>query len=238
MRTDGPLGMRAKIYVPADTTKYPLLVFLHGIGERGTTLSLVLKYGPLSQLLLGLPTGEPKIIVHPQNPSDSWSVQEIDEVIEYCKKTYPVDTDRIYLMGASHGGHGVWTYVQSATHVKKLAAFLPLCAGSNDPTKAGIIAAEGIPGWAAHAYNDPTVPYKTGKRMVDAVNASANKSQIRFSEVGLSGHSIWNQFLKPEHGVYDWLKYQRLSDRKKPKEFDFEKFKIEVIRVIEEMRKE
>jgi predicted peptidase len=238
--TDGPLKMRAKIYVPVDSVKYPLLIFLHGIGETHTTdLNRVLKYGPLVQLaVLKVNIGEPKIIVHPQNPSGSWSVGEIDEVIEFCKKTYPVDTDKIYLMGASLGGYGVWTYAQSAEHVKKLAAIVPICAGGNDPTKAGVIANEGVPGWAAHAFNDPTVPYKTGRRMVDAVNSTANKSQIRFSEVGLSGHQIWVQFLKPEHGVYDWLKYQRLSDRKKHKEFDFEKFKIEVIRVIEEMRKE
>jgi predicted peptidase len=225
MQTDGPLKMRAKIHVPKNDT-LPLLVFLHGIGERGTNLSAVLKYGPLAQLLLGTNIGEPKIIVHPQNPTDLWSVQEIDEVIEYCKKTYAVNPDKIYLMGASLGGYGVWTYAQSAAHVKKLAAIVPLCAGGNDPKKAYIVAADGVPGWSAHAKNDPTVKYEVGKRMVDSVNKVANNSQIRFSEVGLSGHQIWWQFLKPEHGVWEWLKYQRLSDRKR--QFDWDKLEIDI----------
>jgi predicted peptidase len=238
--TDGPLKMRAKYWSPLDTTRYPLLVFLHGIGEtHPTDLNRVLKYGPLVQIsVLKWNLGELKVIVQPQNPKDQWSVGEIDEVIEYCKKTYPVDPDRIYLMGASLGGYGVWTYAQSAEHVKKLAAIVPLCAGGNDPSKAWIIAKDGVPGWASHAANDGMVSYKTGKRMVDAVNVAANKSQIRFTEVGVSGHSIWNQFLKPEHGVWEWLKYQRLSDRAKPKKFDFEKLKITVLKTIEEMRQE
>jgi len=215
IKTDGPIGMRAMISVPPGSN-LPLLVFLHGIGEVGTNLKLVLRHGPLKQLQDGVNIGEPKIIIHPQNPSSAWSIQEIDEVIEYCKKTYPVDVNRISLMGISLGGLGVWTYAQSPEHVKKLACIIPICGGGNDPSKANVLVADGIPGWAAHAENDPTVNQIITKRMVEAVNNLAGRSQILFSEVGMWGHGAWNYFLKPEYGVYDWMKFQKVSNKKSP----------------------
>ena len=218
--TDGFNKLRCMIHVPGDnSTPMPALIFLHGIGEnadKAPALTNVLKYGPLRQLQDGIYTGKPKIIVHPHNPGSTWSVSEIDEVIEYVKKTYNVNTNKISLMGASLGGFGVWNYAQSPTHVKKLACIVPICGGGNDPSKAYVLADEAIPGWAAHAINDTTVPYNTTKRMVDAVNNLAGKQQIMFSEYGMSGHGAWNYFLRPTYHVYDWVDYQDLTHRKKP----------------------
>ena len=206
-------SIKCKINVP-EGTNLPLLVFLHGIGEVGDNLKLVMRYGPLKQLEDGIDIGPAKnwIIVHPQNPSSTWSVAEIDGVIEYCKSTYSVNEDQIFLMGVSLGGLGVWTYAQSE-HIKKLAAIVPICGGGNDPNKANVLVEEGIPGWAAHAENDPIVNYNITKRMVDAVNDLAGKSQILFSEYGMFGHGAWNYFLRPEYRVYEWLKYQKKSNR-------------------------
>lgn len=205
-------SLRAMINVP-EGTNLPCLIFLHGIGEVGTDITKVLRYGPLRQLQDGIDIGEPKVIIHPQNPSSGWTVAEIDEVLEYSKANCPIDPDKIHLMGVSLGGLGVWNYAQSE-HVHKLASIVPICGGGNDPSKAQVLVDEAIPGWAAHAVNDPTVPYNTTKRMVDAVNDLAGRSQILFSEYGMFGHSAWNYFLRPEYGVYDWLKYQRVSNRK------------------------
>ncbi len=213
MKTDA--GLRGMIDVPVADGKLPLLIFLHGIGEVGTDLNKVMAYGPLRQLKDGINIGEPKIIIHPQNPSGQWMAGEIDDVLEYCKRTYPVDVNRIYLMGVSLGGFGVWTYAQSPELVKKLACIVPICGGGNDPSKASVLVNEGIPGWAAHARNDDRVPFNTSIRMVNAVNDLAGRSQILFSEYGIFGHGIWTKFLSPEYRVYEWLKYQKLSNRVK-----------------------
>lgn len=217
VKTTGPIGLRCKFAVPVKEGKMPLFVFLHGGGETGSNLELVLKYGPLDQLRDGVDIGPGKewILVHPQNPTGHWTVDEIDEVIEFFKNNYPVDEDQIFLGGVSRGGFGVWNYAQSPKHVVKLAAILPICGEGNDPLKASVLVDEGIPGWAAHATNDTVVPYNTSKRMVDAVNNLAGKSQILFSSYGMWGHSAWSYFLRPEYGVYEWLSYQRLSHRVK-----------------------
>lgn len=193
----------------------PLLIFLHGIGERGTDLNKVMKYGPLRQLQDGIDIGPAKdwIIVHPLNQSGEWTIEEIDDVINYSIDNYSVDQDRILLMGVSHGGTGVWRYAQSAVHVQRLAAIVPICGGNNDPSKANVLVDDGIAGWAAHADNDPIVPYNTTKRMVDSVNDLAQNSQILFSQYGMFGHSAWVYFLRPEYGVYQWLKYQSKSNK-------------------------
>lgn len=216
------LKLRCKIHVPlaADGHQVPLLIFLHGIGENADkkpSIESVLAYGPLDQYRDGVDIGPAKdwIKVHPQNPSGDFTVAEIDDVLMYCIVNYNVDLDRIYLMGVSNGGEGVWRYASSPEHVKKIAAIIPICGGDNDPTKASVLVNEGIPGWAAHALNDTVVPYSRTKRMVDAVNTLAGRSQILFSEYGMWGHGAWNYFLKPEYGVYDWLKYQRISNRRK-----------------------
>lgn len=215
--TDGTHKLRCFISVPGDgSAPLPALIFLHGIGENGSNLNLVLKYGPLRQLQDNIYTGKPKIIIHPQNPGSTWSISEIDEVIEYIKNNYNVNSNKISLMGCSLGGFGTWTYAQSAAHVKKLACIVPICGGGNDPSKAFVLADEAIPGWAAHAINDNIVSYNTTKRMVDAVNKLANKQQILFSEYGMSGHLAWNYFLRPNYHVYDWIDYQDLSHRAKP----------------------
>lgn len=218
----GKLVMKAMISYPSSaiTSSTPLLVFLHGIGENADkrpALENVLKYGPLQQLSEGVDIGPANhwIIVHPQNPSGDFTVAEIQATIQHCKNSYAVDEDCIYLMGCSNGGSGVWAYAQDPELVKTIAAIVPICGGKNDLTKAHILAQEGIPGWAAHAENDPVVPYHRTKSMVNAVNQIAGRAQILFSEYGMYGHSAWNYFLRPQYGVYDWLSFQRVSNRKR-----------------------
>lgn len=231
--TDGMNKLHCKVYNPGIVNNR-LLVFLHGIGENGTNLEQVLKYGPIDQIRDGVDIGPAKdwLIVHPQNPGSTWSISEIDEVIEYFTSNYPVDTDLTVLMGVSLGGLGVWTYAQSPEHVKKLAAIIPICGGGNDVNKASVLVNEGIPGWAAHALNDPVVAYNVTKRMVDAVNDLAGNSQILFSEYGMFGHSAWSYFLRPEYRIYEWIKYQKISNRVKIRQINLSLGDQLVIKVV------
>jgi predicted peptidase len=208
-------GTRAMAEIPltVEGEKLPLLVFLHGIGERGTNLSLVLKYGPLKKMADGVDLGIKMIVVHPQLDAGDYQVPWIDEIIEFMKAGYPVDLNRIWLMGISLGGGGVWKYAQSPDNVKKLAAIVPVCGSTNSPDKASVLVNDGIPGWAAHSVTDATVSFSMSTRMVTAVNELAKDEQIHLRQDNLWGHSIWDRFLSPEYGVWNWLKYQTLEKK-------------------------
>lgn len=211
-------GTRAKIGLPAgydQTKRYPLIQFHHGIGERGTNLELVDNHGPLKQVYIdNVDIGFEAIIVHPQVQSGVGGKDFGKDVLDYVIANYAVDTNRIYLMWLSMGGFTGWPMVQDPAIVSRIAAFVSICAADNDPGKASVLANEGIVGWAAHAFNDLTVPYSNTKDMVVAVNQLANDELIRLNDIGYFGHGIWNKFLDVEVGVYDWLKYQRLDKRK------------------------
>jgi predicted peptidase len=207
-----PAGTNAKVYMPPGydgTKKWPLMVFLHGIGEKSdTNLNLVLKNGTPKQANEGMQFEFVMIVPQLKKAMGSWSVAYVDEVLEFALKTYDVDPSRVYLVGLSLGGWGVWSFMQSAKHAAKIAAFVPICGGSNDPSKANVIVASGVPGWAWHCTNDSTVKFEVTTRMVTAVNNLAEREQIKLSVCG-SGHVAWVPACDPKNGLYDWLKFQR-----------------------------
>jgi predicted peptidase len=215
-----PAGTRAKVYMPPDydgTKKFPLMVFLHGIGEKSdTNLELVLRNGTPKLIANG--TDFPFVMIAPQlkRAMSNWSVPYTDEVIEYALKTYDIDPTRIWLVGLSLGGYGVWMYMQSAQHAAKIAAFVPICGGGNDPTKAHVIVASRVPGWAWHCPNDATVPIERTIRMVTAVNQLAGYEQIKFFSACANGHSAWVPACDPKNGLYDWLAFQRRPGKLEP----------------------
>src|SRR4051812_40800292 len=97
------------LFVPADyekKDKWPLIVFLHGSGERGDNLELVKKHGP-PKIVEGKPDFE-FIVVSPQVPSESrrWEADKVMQIVDQVSKSLHVDADRIYLTGLSMGGYG------------------------------------------------------------------------------------------------------------------------------------
>jgi|GEM_PF-2654646 len=163
--TDAPFGFYE--YLPegydADQTKtWPVVIFLHGLGERGngtTELSDILKHGLPKEINKGKQF--PFIAIAPQLSKASdlhWYhsnvVPVIDEMVEYVKDNYRVDTRRIYMTGLSMGGGGTWKY--ASTHPEKLAAIVPDCGAyklsDTDSTKI-----KDLPVWAFHNWGDPTV---------------------------------------------------------------------------------
>jgi predicted peptidase len=205
-------GTKAKIYLPVNydsVAQLPLMIFLHGIGERGTDLNLVLKHGTPYWIAHGKQF--PFIVVAPQlgtgaNYTNAW----IDEVLEYTAKNYKVDRTQIWLVGFSFGGLGTWNYVQNPVGIKKLAAFVTIAGGSNDPAKASVIVNEGISGWSFHSTNDATVAYAVTTRMVTAVNQLAKREQIKLTTYA-SGHIIASKACDPvtNPALYEWLSWQR-----------------------------
>lgn len=211
--TKGTKAM-AEFPTTVEGEKLPLLVFLHGIGERGTDVSWVLRYGPLKLIKDGINLGVKMNIVHPQLTTGNWNSAIVKDVVDYVKTIAQVDVDKIWLVGFSLGGLGVYECLENPEFIKELAAFVPIACAGNEPLKANIIVNEGIPGWAACAADDKVTPIGLSTRMVDAINDLAGKSQVLFSQWGLFGHSC-TKFLDPLYGVYKWLSYQKLSNRQK-----------------------
>lgn len=104
--------------------KFPLLLFLHGSGERGTDINLVKNHSPFTYLSL---IKEPLAIVAPQCPENSlWDTKALYELVVDITNRYNVDTSRIYLTGLSLGGWGTWKLAEE--HPELFAAVAPVCA--------------------------------------------------------------------------------------------------------------
>ena len=120
------------LYLPDDykkpDRKWPLLLFLHGAGERGAELDSVKIHGPPRMIAEG--HDFPFIVVSPQCPADEWWTEDVlvallDELVE----TLRIDEDRIYVTGLSMGGYGTWALAEAIPD--RLAAIVPICGGGN-----------------------------------------------------------------------------------------------------------
>jgi len=138
--------MKYLIYLPKDYDQkdsWPVLLFLHGIGERGDNLDLVKKHGPPKLIAAGKQF--PFIVVSPQCPNTHWwDTAELTALVDEIGKKYKVDQDRIYLTGLSMGGFGTWAL--AAYQPNRFAAIVPIC-GGGDPSSAKRIAH--IPAWVS-----------------------------------------------------------------------------------------
>ncbi|NMB81308.1 MAG: phospholipase, partial [Ignavibacteria bacterium] len=115
------------LYLPvdySDNNKFPLLLFLHGAGERGDDLSLVKKLGPPKMIAEGKEF--PFVVVSPQCPVNKrWDTKVLIALIDEIVAKYKIDEDRIYVTGLSMGGNGTW---RLATEIPdRLAAVIPIC---------------------------------------------------------------------------------------------------------------
>ncbi len=206
-------------YLPPDyntnTNKYPIVFFLHGLGERGdteATLANVARNGPPKHVKAGYQF--PFILISPQLKSKytGWPGSYIDGVIEYCRNNLRIDQSRIYLTGLSLGGGGTWGYVQDPVLNQKIAAIAPICGHSNNPAKACLISNAGIPVWAFHGDADKTVNYSKTVSMIKAYNEcipTPNPLGLITIYPGV-GHDSWTNAYKPDHSlhnpnVYEWL---------------------------------
>ena len=207
---EGPTVKRASLqylvsvpedYETARGKRYPLLVFLHGSGERGTNLELLKVHGPMKLAAAGKKF--PFIVVAPQCPERrNWDADELVGLLNDLEKKFRVDRSREYLTGISMGGYGTWALV--AAQPKRFAAIAPVC-GGGDPLLASTFAK--VPTWVVHGDKDPAVPFAQSVAMVDAMKA-AGGSPI-FTQVVGGTHDVWTEFyLKDE--FYEWLlKFRR-----------------------------
>lgn len=188
----------------APAKKYPLVIFLHGAGERGNDNEAQLKWGVNTFASDEQMKLHPAIVIAPQCPEkSSWSnfsgynksemklqptaskpMELVLALIQQVIKTLPVDTNRIYITGLSMGGFG--TFDAISRYPSLFAAAVPVC-GGGDESKASLI--KGIPMWIIHGAQDPTVTPDYSIAMAAAIKkAGGNPGLTLYPD---TGHFSW-----------------------------------------------
>ncbi len=180
--------------------RWPLLVFLHGAGERGSDVNQVKKHGPPKLVAAGQDL--PFIVLSPQCAErSSWQPEALSKLIDEIAAKYKVDPDRIYLTGLSMGGFG--TFALAAAHPEKFAAIVPIC-GGGDPKSVERFKA--LPAWVFHGAKDDAVPLSQSERMVEALKAAGG--DVQFTVYPEAGHDSWTAtYENPK--VFEWLLAQK-----------------------------
>jgi predicted peptidase len=191
----------------SNSNKYPVVISLHGIKEKGNTLSDVSRVANV-----GLPKyvkyGQqyPFILISPQLKTSmgSWTGDYVMQVVNYVKTKLRIDPSRIYLTGLSLGGFGVWKTI--AAYPDVFAAISPVCSGGNALSSACKIAAEDVPVWTFHGDKDAIVSYTVSTKMVNAINACTPKPSplAKITIYPGAGHIIWDKAYK-ETSVLNWM---------------------------------
>ena len=196
------------LYLPRDYDKeksWPLMLFLHGAGERGDDLELVKKHGPPKLIAAG--KDFPFIVVSPQCPKGRWwEPMELVALLDEISGKYKVDPDRIYVTGLSMGGFGSWRLAAYAP--ERLAAIAPICGGGETYWTKEFAH---LPVWAFHGAKDTGVPLERSQAMVDALKKSGGDP--KFTIYPDAGHDSWTAaYDDPE--LYKWLLAQNRGKSK------------------------
>ncbi|QCR23717.1 alpha/beta hydrolase-fold protein [Pontibacter sp. SGAir0037] len=176
--------------------EWPLIVFLHGAGERGDNLEKVKRQG-LPKYLVGK-NDFPFVVAYPQCPYRmQWTIPFLKEWLKQVLKEVRADKSRIYLTGISMGGFGTWYW--AATHPECFAAIIPICGGGDRGLAAKLMS---VPIWAFHGAKDDIVPINYTLEMVDAVEQAGGKPQLTvYPDLY---HDSWTEtYSNPL--IYEWL---------------------------------
>lgn len=182
--------------------KWPLMLFLHGAGERGNDLNKVKVHGPAKLIEQGKEF--PFIVVSPQCPADSWWTDQLDALmalLDEVQAKYAVDPDRVYLTGLSMGGFGSWAL--GCRYPNRFAAIVPICGGGEWFLAERM---KNVPVWAFHGAKDGVVPLRESQEMVDALKRAGGNVQLTVYPE--ANHDSWTEtYNNPK--LYEWLLSQR-----------------------------
>ncbi|MGH3823572.1 MAG: alpha/beta fold hydrolase [Pseudonocardiaceae bacterium] len=201
----------------ADPERMPLVLMLHGAGERGEDNSAQLLNGVAE--LLGSEAAAarfPCVYVVPQCAEEfrwvevDWRAERHDvprnpsvplsavaELLKELHGKYPVDLQRVYLIGLSMGGFGVWDLL--SRWPDRFAAAVVICGGADENA---VAAARDVPVWAFHGADDPEVRVERSRKAVAALRAAGGTA--RYTEYPRVRHDSWvNAFAEPD--LLPWL---------------------------------
>lgn len=198
-------------YRPDGAQQWPLILFLHGAGERGSDLEQIKIHG-IPKIVAQQPDF-PFITISPQCAENEWwldKIEALSRLIDEVAANYAVDTRRIYLTGLSMGGHGCWHL--ATTYPQRFAAIAPICGWATRllgfPERVYVL--NDVPVWAFHGAKDDIVPVGESEKLVDALNACGGNA--RFTIYPHAEHDSWTQtYDNPE--LYEWFLRHKLSSQ-------------------------
>ncbi len=199
---------------------YPLVIFLHGAGERGTNNEAQFVHGVSPFAKEAGRKSHPCFLIAPQCPPGKrwvevdWSAKAhtmpaepsepmalLLELLPQLQKRYSIDPKRIYVTGLSMGGFGTWDLL--ARRPSLFAAAVPICGGGDEATAARI---KDVPVWVFHGDRDGVVKVERSRNMVAALRKAGGKS--KYTEYKGIGHNSWTQTYN-DPAVLKWLFAQR-----------------------------
>jgi predicted peptidase len=198
-----------------ENQKYPLVVFLHGMGERGNDNIINLKYITTPFLNEKNRNDFPCFLVVPQCPaSEKWTytnwydepkepISTVVNLIDSLSALPFIDSTRIYITGLSMGGYGTWYLI--TRYPDKFAAAIPICGGGDWSQVTNF---KHVPIWAFHGGHDEVVPADQTRMMINALKKAGGKP--KYTEYKKAGHDSWTQAFK-EPDLLPWLFKQRLA---------------------------
>jgi len=166
-----------RLFVPAGSNesgkRYPLVLFLHGAGERGSDNASQLRHGVRDFVSPESQAKRPAFVLAPQCAKGLWwssksSLDLVFDLLASVRKSYPIDSERIYITGLSMGGFGTWAAITRRPGL--FAAAIPIC-GAGDPKSASKLV--NIPIWAFHGDADRAVNVEESKKMIAAISRGA-----------------------------------------------------------------
>jgi predicted peptidase len=195
-------------YDAKSAKRWPLMMFLHGSGEREGNVWRVTIHGPTKYIEKH--PDFPFILVSPQcPPGHKWSDETLLGILDEVTAKYRVNTNRVYLTGLSMGGYGAWSL--ATTYPERFAAVAPVCGGEGnigivlslhgDKEKAAAL--KRLPIWAFHGAKDPVVSLEESERVVAAMKKIGDKN-VKLTVYPEAAHNSWTQtYDNPK--LYEWL---------------------------------
>lgn len=186
----------------ASDGKLPLIVFLHGAGERGSDIELVKVHGPPK--IVENQVRFPFAVLSPQcEAGESWDPVTLDLLLDEIVGQHPIDETRIYLTGLSMGGRGTWDWAMYRPD--RFAAVAPIC-GWGERFQAKKLMT--VPTLVFHGAVDQVVPVQESSDMVQALLRHGNE-QVKYTVYPKAGHDSWTETYQ-DPALYEWF----LSHRK------------------------
>ncbi len=208
LRKDMAVEMQYLIAIPQEepaTEGWPLMLFLHGLGECGNDINRVKKHGPPKLIENG--KRFPFVVVSPQCPRGSrWEAWRLSVLLDEVINKNDIDEERVYITGLSMGGFGTWDL--AAYSPDRFAAIAPICGGGNTLDGKLLI---NLPAWVFHGAEDKVVPASFSESMVTAIRRAGGGPKITIYPH--AGHDSWTEtYENPE--LYEWLlkKKRRKND--------------------------
>jgi predicted peptidase len=196
--------------------QYPLVLFLHGAGERGSDNERQLIHGGKDFADEGFRKRHPAFIVAPQCPEEekwvdvpwdseahkmpaepSLPMKSVLKLLETLRKEFPIDAKRIYGIGLSMGGYGTWDILQRRPEL--LAAAVPICGGGDPDYAEGF---KSTPVWVFHGDADTAVPVSRSRDMVKALEAAGGRPI--YTEYEGVDHNSWTRTFD-NRLIWDWM---------------------------------